>query len=82
MPHYRSWIYSNRCCDYFPIFLELELDDSKPCSPFKFNPGWIKEEDFTRLVKEKWKPFDYSLYLSMDEQFFLALKIVKRKVAA
>ena len=82
MPHYRSWIYSNKCCDYFPIFLELELDDSKPCSPFKFNPRWIKEEDFTRLVKEILKLFDSSLDLSAGEQFVLDLKIVKRKVAS
>lgn len=40
--------------DHCPIFLELRGRRRKPPSPFKFNPSWLKEDGFHRLVKELW----------------------------
>jgi hypothetical protein len=52
VPRYKSWVDLIRVLDHFPIMLELELDETRPSTPFNFNPRWVKEEAFINLVKE------------------------------
>jgi hypothetical protein len=33
------------------VFLQMEREECKPPSPFKFNYGWLENEDFVKLVK-------------------------------
>jgi hypothetical protein len=40
------------------VSLQVERDENKPPRPFKFNPKLLKDEEFTILVRHKWKKFD------------------------
>ena len=39
-----------------PIILSIDLHEHKPASPFMFNPAWLKEEDYKKLVELNWSP--------------------------
>jgi len=43
---YRSWVEAKGIYHHFPILLQLELKDKKPEIPFKFNLGWLEDEEF------------------------------------
>ncbi len=36
----------------------LELKGGKSSIPFKFNPLWLKEEIYVKMVKDVWSPFN------------------------
>lgn len=62
--------------------LELELVDPRPGTPFKFNPGWLADDEFIQLVKDTWLHYDLSKESLASEQFMVALKSIKKKVTA
>lgn len=39
-----------------------------PPSPFKFNAGWLQDEDFVQLIRNTWVPFDKFL-ISINSVF-------------
>jgi hypothetical protein len=61
------------------IFLQLDQNDPKTESPFKFNFGWIEKEYFKRLIINGWKHFDTSTKVLASEEFNFSLKEIKRK---
>ena len=46
-----AWIKIGGESNHFPVFLHMEREECKPPSPFKFNYGWLENEDFVKLVK-------------------------------
>lgn len=46
----RQWVASVGVSYHCPIFLEMRGRRRKHPSPFKFNPTWLKEERFQKLV--------------------------------
>ena len=50
----RQWVGSGGISDHSPIFLELRGRSHKPASPFKFNPSWLKEGSYQKLVVGLW----------------------------
>ena len=50
----RQWVGSGGISDHSPIFLELRGRSHKPASPFKFNPSWLKEGSYQKLVAGLW----------------------------
>jgi len=36
----------------------LELKGGKSNIPFKFNPSWLNEEIYVKMVKDAWSPFN------------------------
>jgi len=50
----RQWVGSGGLSDHSPIFLDYRGRSRKPASPFKFNPSWLKEESFLKLVQDLW----------------------------
>jgi len=49
----------------------------KPPRPLKFNSYWLLEEEFTRLVQEKWAPFVETSNLLVALQFEENIKRIK-----
>jgi len=39
-------------------FLEMARGERKPLRPFMFYSSWIEEDNFVKMVKEHWLPFD------------------------
>jgi len=48
-----SWVGSGTCLGHFPIFLKLEKNDENPLGPFKFNPFWVQNEEFQKIVNRE-----------------------------
>ena len=48
----KQWISSCGDSDHFPIILEIVVLEKTPSIAFKFNVGWLLEEDYSILVKE------------------------------
>jgi hypothetical protein len=47
----RQWVSSSGESDHFLVLLEFASVGNKPSSLFKFNPGWLVEDDFTGWLK-------------------------------
>ena len=55
--------------DHLPILLGLQEQEQKPASPFKFNPSWLQEEEYQKLVAETWVPLADNPNVSFMKQF-------------
>jgi hypothetical protein len=49
---FRSWVAYPYLSDHAPVILQLENNLYPTSYPFKLNSMWLKEEDFTSIVKE------------------------------
>ena len=77
---YMSWVVNVGISDHMAICLQLDIDASKIHYLIKFNHSLIIDEDFTCLVREKWR--ELSLYyesFSM-EQLVYKLNVIKHEV--
>jgi len=54
---YRTWVGKVICLNKFLIVLELHKYRENHGENFKYNPSWYEEEDFLRLVRDKWKHY-------------------------
>lgn len=50
----RQWVGNGGILDHRPIFLELDDNSHKVSTPFKFNPTWLRDHSYIRLVTEFW----------------------------
>eukprot|EP01018_Ginkgo_biloba_P039380 Gb_12932 [translate_table: standard] len=73
----KQWVGSRGESDHFPVLLVLTEVGKRPPSRFKFNHGWLAEDDFVQLVKGLWLPFDCTLVESASIQFESKLKRIK-----
>ena len=55
---YKSEVESGGLSDHRPITLSISIPEENPPVPFKFNPNWLDDEEYRKLVKENWKPID------------------------
>jgi endonuclease/exonuclease/phosphatase family metal-dependent hydrolase len=51
---YRSWVAYPFLSDHAPVFLQLDTSIHRSTYPFKFNPAWLQDPYFSRLVTEVW----------------------------
>lgn len=51
---YRPWLELENLLDHQPIWLQLDHRKNWKTIPFKFNHNWIKDKEFTDLVKKNW----------------------------
>jgi len=51
---YQAWVVLPFVLDHVPIILQLDGAYQQNCYPFKLNSGWLREEEFSRVVKEIW----------------------------
>eukprot|EP00253_Pinus_taeda_P023181 PITA_23181 len=54
IPLYRQWVGTGGSSDHLPIFLQITGPTKKPCAPFKFFAGHLKDPDFINMVTEYW----------------------------
>jgi hypothetical protein len=47
----RSWVINSTISNHNLIFLQLDSFSQKSPPPFKFNTTWIKDQDFSSLIK-------------------------------
>ena len=51
---FRSWSLATGFSNHRVVHLQLDFDVSFHYYPFKFNPSWLKDEDFNQLIREQW----------------------------
>jgi len=51
---YRAWVEFPYISDHAPIILQLDLPLIYIAFPFKFNPLWITDQDFIKMVQKIW----------------------------
>ena len=49
-----QWVGVGGSSDHSPIYLEIQMGNHNPRTPFKFNSSWLEEPEFHSLVKNKW----------------------------
>jgi hypothetical protein len=65
--------------DHCAIILQMDRQNDKPPSPFKFNPLWLEDVEYMNLVEKEWISFDPNSKLNIAcFQFIFALKKVNK----
>jgi hypothetical protein len=67
---FRSWVAYPYLSDHAHVLLQLENNLHPTTYPFKLNSMWLKEEEFSTIVKEVWN----------DQQFVLESGVQRRLV--
>jgi hypothetical protein len=78
----RPWVEVEGGYDHYPIPIQLEKQDCKHVSSFKFNPSWIEEDKFQELVKREWINYYPNSRETIGSQFTTSLKKLKELVVA
>ena len=76
----RQWVACRGELDHCPVFFEIQDRNKKPPIPFKFNPEWIKEASFCKLVHDHWTPFTIGNGVYAGVQFMENLRILKQAI--
>jgi hypothetical protein len=74
----RQWVGSRRDSDHNPILFKFTKGGPKRSSPFKYNPKWLKDQDFVSLIKRTWIPFRKTRQSSTAIQFADNLMLIKK----
>jgi hypothetical protein len=76
---YRSWVEYPFISDHAPILIQLEMPPRYKVFPFKFNPQWLKDQDFHLLVQTLWNESKYLEEEDKQKRLLWKLKDLKDK---
>ena len=74
----KSWVEVGGLSDHLPDLLQIQNPETKPAASFKFNPSWMKEEDYRKLIGNSWRPLEENPNVSYIKQLVENLQEVKR----
>jgi hypothetical protein len=77
---YRAWVAHPFISDHAPILLQLDGLFQRKFYPFKLNPGWLHEVEFSRLVTEVWKDPKFLQETGLQRRLVWKLKCLKMVV--
>jgi hypothetical protein len=77
---YRAWVALSFVSHHTPIVLELDCVQQQRHYPFKLNPSWIGEEEFTRLVTEIWQYSNFFQEIGRQCRLVWKLKCLKSEI--
>jgi exonuclease III len=77
---YRTWVAYPYISDHAPIILQLDSYSHRSSYPFKFNPIWLGNPDFERLVSDVWTDQSYKNEPDVQRRISWKLKVLKSKV--
>jgi hypothetical protein len=63
-------------------FLQLENNLYPTTYPFKLNSMWLKEEDFTSIVKEVWTDQQFGIEPGVQRRLVWKLRVLKQHIKA
>jgi len=73
----RQWVESGGISDHSPIMIEISGGTPKPPSPFKFNPGWMQDEEYIKLVNYVWLKYNCTEHGHAAVHFMENLRRIK-----
>ena len=74
----RTWVEVGGMSDHLPVFLQIQNPEIKPMAPFKFNPAWLMEEDYRKLIGNLLRPLEENANFSYMKRIVENLHKVKR----
>jgi hypothetical protein len=80
MGRFRSWVDIPFVLDHASVIAQFNLQPFPMAFPFKFNPTWLKEEDFASIVKVIWKDPDFLTESDVQHRFVWKLKVLKARI--
>jgi hypothetical protein len=77
---YRSWVELPYVSDHAPMIAQFDLLQFLVAYPFKLNPSWMAEEEFSTIVKEVWKDTGFLVESDIQHRFVWKLKVLKARI--
>jgi hypothetical protein len=77
---YRSWVAYPFLSDHAPVLLQIENTSYPTAYPFKLNPTWLKENDFSQIVHEVWNDQQFLQESGVQRRLVWKLKCLKQRV--
>ena len=75
----KTWVEVGGLSDHLPILLQLQSLEPKLVALFKFNPSWIQEDDYRKLVVDTWNPLEDIPNVSYMKQFAKNIQRTKKE---
>jgi hypothetical protein len=77
---YRTWVDLPYVSDHAPVVAQFDFHQLLVAYPFKLNPSWMTEVDFTTIVKEVWWDIGFLLEQDVQIRFVWKLKVLKARI--
>jgi hypothetical protein len=77
---YRSWVEYPFISDHAPVIAQFEFQQFPLAYPFKLNPSWLAEEEFSAIVKEVWLDLGFLVESDFQHRFVWKLKVLKSRI--
>jgi hypothetical protein len=74
---FRAWVDLPFVSDHAPVVAQFDFQQFPVAYPFKLNPSWLNEADFTLIVNEVWWDSELSVETRCPDQVCLEIKIFK-----
>jgi hypothetical protein len=79
---FRSWVAYPHLSDHALVFLQFESNLVPTTYPFKLNPMWMKESNFTYIVKEVWTYQQFETEPGVHRRLVWKLTVLKHCIKA
>jgi hypothetical protein len=76
---HRSWVSYPYLSDHAHVLLQLENNYHTTTYPFKLNPMWLREDDFTLIVQEVWNDQLFLQESGAQRRLVWKLKLLKHE---
>jgi hypothetical protein len=77
---YRSWVEIPYISDHAPVIAQFDFSQTRVAYPFKLNPTWLVEQDFSLIVKEVWGDSIFLEEVDIQLRFVWKLKTLKSRI--
>jgi hypothetical protein len=77
---FRSWVDLPFVSDHAPVVAQFDFQQFLMAYPFKLNPSWLNEADFTPIVSDVWRDPDFLLESDVQIRFVWKLKVLKAQI--
>ena len=65
----KTWVEVGGLSNHLPILLWIQGHGHKPAAPFKFNPSWLQEEDYCKILIDSRIPLEDIPNVTFMKQF-------------
>jgi len=77
---FQTWVDLPFVSNHAPVLAQFDFQQILVAYPFKLNPSWLNELDFTPIVNEVWWDADFLLEPYVHIRFIWKLKVLKARI--
>ena len=75
---FRTWVEVGGLLDHLPVLLQIQNIETKLTAPFKFNPAWLLEEYYRKLIGDTQRPLEANPNITFMKQLSENLQKFKK----